>query len=232
MSSSASRFTPICRAASTRRSITPAARRTPRHRGARRPPTGPLHLTTTCSPVVSTAMGLADRCGAGGSKSNGTNSSSTVAPSSDSTIAHVVGGHGRADDCNSTSSVVSTSGKRSVRVGAIWPNFTNMPPQSSRELRRADLRNWRVPEPRESALACVVQDLARPAEGASLRLIVGSVHYGRWPTHLGHVDAEVRHERNQVCDEERNEQGCRKPRHHLRPKSVLPQQRQGDGPSK
>ena len=40
-------------------------------------------------------------------------------------------GTGRAADCSCASSVVITSGRRSLRVDAICPNFTNMPPQSS-----------------------------------------------------------------------------------------------------
>ncbi len=74
---------------------------------------------------------------ASGSKSKDWNSSSTLAPSSlSSTSRTSSAGTLRAPDCSSLSSVVSTSGRRSVRVEAIWPNFTNMPPQSSSISRR------------------------------------------------------------------------------------------------
>jgi hypothetical protein len=103
---------------------------------------GRCTFTTTRSPVFNTA-----RCvwpidaAASGSKSNDANSSSTVAPSSPSITSRISSaGTGRADDWRVASSVVSTSGRRSLRVDAIWPNFTNMPPQSSsvRRSRRAN----------------------------------------------------------------------------------------------
>ena len=103
---------------------------------------GRCTFTTTRSPVLSTARWACPIDAAAiGSKSNDANSSSTVAPSSLSTTARTSSaGTGRADDCRRESSVVSTSGRRSLRVDAICPNFTNMPPQSSsvRRKRRAN----------------------------------------------------------------------------------------------
>ena len=99
---------------------------------------GRCTFTTTRSPVLSTARWVWPiDAAANGSKSKDANSSSTVAPSSRSMTSRISSaGTGRADDCSVSSSVVSTSGRRSVRVEAICPNFTNIPPQSSSVRRR------------------------------------------------------------------------------------------------
>ncbi len=134
ISSSASRLTPSTLAASTRRSTWPATiRSTAASRWTISSIPGRWILTTTSSPLRSTARWVWPiDAAANGSKLNDANSSSRLAPSSRSTTARISSaGTGRADDWRFASSVVSTSGSRSVRVEAIWPNFTNIPPQSS-----------------------------------------------------------------------------------------------------
>ena len=136
-------------------------------------------LTTTRSPVLSTARWVWPiDAAASGSKSKDANSSSTVAPSSDSMTSRTSSaGTGRAEDWSTASSVVSTSGSRSVRVDAIWPNFTNMPPQSS-SVSRSRRANSGVAifaaevyrKPGEPTLAGVAEDLTRATEGRELAL--------------------------------------------------------------
>ena len=105
-----------------RRSATPATiRNTEASRRTTSSMPGRCTFTTTRSPVLSVARWVCPiDAAASGSQSKVANSSSTRAPSSASSTARVSsGGIGRTDAWSWASSVVMTSGSRSVRVEAI-----------------------------------------------------------------------------------------------------------------
>ena len=84
---------------------------------------------------------------------------------------------GRTSDRSSDSSSVNVGGSMSLRVDAIWPNFTNIPPDSSRtvrsrrgELGRLERGRRRVSHVHEVLLAGVVQHLAQPSVRCEYRL--------------------------------------------------------------
>ena len=129
---------------------------------------GRCTFTTTRSPVVEHGpVGLADR--RGGERLEVERRELLLDGGAELALEHLADLVGRRPGAPTTaavaSSVVSTSGSRSVRVDAIWPNFTNMPPQSS-SVSRSRRANSGVASfaargvVREAALAGVAEDLA------------------------------------------------------------------------
>ena len=138
ISSSASARTPTRRAASTRRSSWRDVRRsTDASRRTISSIPGRCTFTTTRVPSLSTARWVWPiDAAASGSNSNDANACSTGSPSSDSSMSTTSSrGMGRTSDRSSDSSSVNVGGSMSLRVDAIWPNFTNIPPDSSRTVR-------------------------------------------------------------------------------------------------